>query len=332
MEYVKLPVENIQLDVDNPRIRHWMELHGGEITAEDLALALSGGDSNGYRALHESIVANGGIITPILVNRTKDGTHVVVEGNTRVQIYKEMFGQTYDPKWETIISVVYEDLPKESIHAIRLQSHLVGARDWIPFSKAKYLYYLSEEKEMPLSQIISICGGTVKSTEIKKLIEAYKDYTSYYVPAAEAVDMDPDPQEFSKFVECQRQTVLDALLKGGFNKSNFAKWVVEEHVDTAMNVRLLPSVLANKDARRQFLKTNIKDASDLLVRANVVQTDLSSFSLYDLSQEVYKKLKALPYEEFKLLKYDPTYVRERDILHVLGEQLQDKLADIDDED
>lgn len=331
MEYAKLLVKDIQLDIDNPRIRHWMELHAGAISAEDLALALSGGDSNGYRALHESIVANGGIITPVLVNRMKGGACVVIEGNTRVQIYKELFDQSHDPKWESIIAIIYDDLPREDIHAIRLQSHLVGAREWIPFSKAKYLYYLSEKKQLPLSEIISLCGGTAKSSEIKKLIQAYKDYTSWYVPAAEAADLDPDPQQFSKFVECQRQTVLDALLKGGFNKNDFAKWVVEDHIDTAMNVRLLPSVLANKDARHQFLKTNLKDASDLLIRANAAPTDLASFSLYDLAQEVYKKLKVLPYEEFKSLKYDPTFVRERDILHVLGEQLQDKLTDIDDE-
>lgn len=331
MEYAKLSVKDIQLDVDNPRIRHWMELHSGAITAEDLALALSGGDSNGFRALHDSIVANGGIITPILVNRTKDGSCVVIEGNTRVQIYKELLEQTHNTKWETIIAIVYDDLPKEEVHAIRLQSHLVGARDWIPFSKAKYLYYLSEEKEMPLTQIIALCGGTAKASEIKKLIQAYKDYTMYYAPVAEEAEMDADPQQFSKFVECQRQTVLDALLKCGFNKTDFAKWVLNENVDTAMNVRLLPSVLANKDARRQFLKTNLKDASDLLVRASATPTDLSAFSLYDLSQEVYKKLKALPYEEFKALKFDPTYVRERDILHVLSEQLQDKLTDLDEE-
>lgn len=332
MDYLQLAVNDVQLDIDNPRIRHWMELHDGDITAEDLALALSGGDSNGYHALRDSIVANGGIITPILVNRQKNGCCVVIEGNTRVQIYKELFEQTQESKWERIIAIVYDDLPTETIHGIRLQAHLVGARDWMPFSKAKYLYYLSEEKKMPLTEIISLCGGTSKASEIKKLIQAYKDYSQHYIRAAEENDLDADPQEFSKFVECQRQTVLNALLQSGFSKADFAKWVVNGNVDTAMNVRSLPSILANKDAKQQFLKTNIKEAAALLIRTSAAPTDLASFSLYDLAQEAYRKLRTLSYEEFKALKYDANYGRELNILHALNEQLQDKLADIDAED
>ena len=90
--------------------------------------------------------------------------------------------------------------------------------------------------------------------------------------------------------------------------------------------------MADKDARQKFLKTNIKEASELLIKAKSEATSIGSYSLYELAEEVYRKLKLLPYDVFKALKHDPDWRRYNDILHVLNEALQDKISDIDGED
>ena len=126
---------------------------------------------NSYSVLKESIKVNGGIINPIIVNRYPDGQLVVIEGNTRVQIYKEFVESDPDGPWKSIIAIVYDNLPDYKIHAIRLQTHLVGPRDWDAYSKAKYLHQLSDIDKMPMATIISFCGG--KTQEIRKLIDAY---------------------------------------------------------------------------------------------------------------------------------------------------------------
>ena len=50
-------------------------------------------------------------------------------------------------------------MTREEIDAVRLQSHLVGPREWDPHSKAKYLNQLRNDKYLPVSQIGDYCGG-----------------------------------------------------------------------------------------------------------------------------------------------------------------------------
>ena len=65
-----LPVEQLTLDVKNPRIAKWLEMYGDTITAEQMSLALGveGGPTEegntSFYGLRESIKTNGGIIEP----------------------------------------------------------------------------------------------------------------------------------------------------------------------------------------------------------------------------------------------------------------------------
>ena len=178
MEYKLLDINEIELDINNPRIKQWLEMYKDEaLTSEAIALALSASSGSSvtstYTTLKESIRVNKGIINPIIVNRYPDGRMVVIEGNTRLQIYKEFAEIDPNGPWKKIIAIIYDQLSDEKIHAIRLQSHLVGPRDWDAFSKAKYLNQLCNIDKLPMSMIISYCGG--KKTEIQKLIDAYSD-------------------------------------------------------------------------------------------------------------------------------------------------------------
>jgi len=92
-----LPVDSVELDRNNPRIRRFLEDYEGEIDDDRIALALdvqpqSGEDGTGAMSpdkLRNSILANRGIMQPIIVNRQADGKLVCVEGNTRLWIYRE---------------------------------------------------------------------------------------------------------------------------------------------------------------------------------------------------------------------------------------------------
>ena len=139
MTYEKLPIDSVQLDIENPRIKQWIEIYGENLTSEGIALALSASsgteNSSTYTSLKESIKVNGGLIQPIIVNKYSDGRMVVIEGNTRLQIYREFREADPNGPWNEIIALVYDNLSETEIHAIRLQSHLVGPRDWDPFSR-----------------------------------------------------------------------------------------------------------------------------------------------------------------------------------------------------
>src|SRR3954471_15102594 len=75
-----LSIDTVELDRTNPRIRRFLEIHQGEPTYEQIALALDvaggGEDAQGATTpekLRNSILTNGGIMQPNIVNKHSDG-------------------------------------------------------------------------------------------------------------------------------------------------------------------------------------------------------------------------------------------------------------------
>ncbi len=332
--YKYLPITEIELDRDNPRIKQYLGVYK-EITSEGIALALSqsgaGNAGSSYVSLKESIKVNRGLINPILVNHTTDGRLVVIEGNTRLQIYKEFAEADPAGPWDKIIAIVYEDLPETDIHAIRLQAHLVGPRDWDPYSKAKYLNQLSNIDKLPLEVIISYCGG--KKTEIIKLIDAYSDMVKYYASEAKSAGMEFDVSEFSKFAELQNRSVRDALYSRGFSKGDFAKWVVRGKVDTAQNVRKLPNILVSERARTEFLKshTTISDAWKFVEVEGALGDNLKNLSLYDLAKAMIAKIRGITHTEVKALRAEEKMLDKKELLSDLKVEMDCLVDDIMEE-
>jgi hypothetical protein len=73
------------------------------------------------------------LINPIIVTPRPDGSYIVIEGNTRVAIYRELAEEGASGDWATIPAVVRSELQEKGEHAIRLQAHLVGPRPWRPY-------------------------------------------------------------------------------------------------------------------------------------------------------------------------------------------------------
>lgn len=329
MEYEILDIDKILLDLNNPRIKQYIEIYGDNVTSEGIALALnsSGGKStNSYSVLKESIKVNGGIINPIIVNRQSDGNLVVIEGNTRVQIYKEFAESDPNGPWRKILAIVYDNMPDEKIHAIRLQTHLVGPRDWDAYSKAKYLHQLSDIDKMPMATIISFCGG--KSQEIRKLIDAYISMEKYYRPLAEKSGIDFNPKDFSKFSEFQNASIKQAMNAHGYSESDFAKWVLNENIDTAQNVRKIPQILADQVSTKVFLKENISEAVKHSNSSAVSTKNLSSFSIDELTRELTNRLLKITRKETLSYRNDPNYEERKNHLLDLKEELDEFLKDI----
>ena len=186
--YIEIPVEDIELDKSNPRIARGIAYYGENITSETMALLL-GSTSEACASLRESIRENGGIIHPIVVNKRTGNSYVVIEGNTRLQIYKDFIKNGVPGNWTTIRAIVYDNLDTERIHAIRLQAHLIGPREWDPYSKAMYLHYLADVEHMSIivdwinhSIENSFMQGAFYSTCITLLapflVEFFVDYKS----------------------------------------------------------------------------------------------------------------------------------------------------------
>lgn len=323
MKYTNLPVDRVQLDKDNPRIKQYISIYK-EITSEVLSLALSGSSASDaagkYRALRDSIKQNGGIFTPIIVNHiTKDDSYTVIEGNTRLKFYLEFRDKDPSGIWDKIPSIVYDDMDEDHIHAIRLQAHMVGARDWDAYSKAKYLDYLYNTEHKSMNFLKNFCGG--QESYIRNLIDAYNDMTNYYIPYCEKAGFEPDSQVFSYYVELQKSSAKDSVFVHGYDLNDFTKWVVNENLDRAESVRKLARVLGEEPARQAFLKNNMTEAVKKLDMRDSELKKLSKSDLYAMAKEVTIKLRNLSVREMDYLIEDPRYEDRKIILEDLAYEL-----------
>ena len=318
-----IPIEKIKLDHKNPRIAQILEKYGENVSSEAIALALNGGASDSgttYEGLRESIKTSGGVVHPIIVNKVGD-EYTVIEGNTRVQIYQEFKRDGVTGNWEKISSIVYDDMQTESMHAIRLQSHLVGPRQWDPYAKAKYLSYLSNQEVLPLSEIISFAGGS--KSEVSAMINAYNDMEKYYRPLLPDDDAF-DASKFSFFRELQNRRALEALMQNGFTKTDYAKWVVKGNLDKAQAPRVLGSILSNKKAREIFLKSNATEAMKI-VDADSVGA-ITDDSLGGLAKILSDKMFSITIMQAKAMIESGT---ELEAMRSLNEGIEDFLKHID---
>lgn len=273
MQITQIPVEVIQLDAHNPRITFAIEGITGGVTDQFIELALGKsspadedqGASTTYSSLKASIRASGGLISPIIVRPIEEGRYLVVEGNTRVAIYRELGREDDSGKWLKIPAVIRDVLDELDEHAIRLQSHLVGPRPWRAYAKGKYLHHLYHDKHWSLNQLLDFCGGNARKKEIEEYIQAYADMQEYYASQLQAGQ---GYSHFSAFVELQKLGIKSSIVKAGHTLEDFATWLANGNIAPLQSVRQLPRILGNPAAKKKFIEHDAREAIRVLDQPN----------------------------------------------------------------
>ena len=299
-----LPVSSITLDHRNPRVAPALESIEGEPPQNFIELALGQfapddedkGASTTFSSLKASIRAYKGLINPIVVTPRDDGTYVVIEGNTRVSIYRQLAAEKAPGSWDTIASIVRPDIEEDGEHAIRLQAHLVGPRQWRPYAKAKYLHSLYTENKLSINEILDFCGGNARKREIEEYIAAYEDMRSHYIPLVG--QNQPDYSRFSAFVELQKPQVKQAVVKAGFTLDNFAQWVHDSKISPLNTVRQIPRILGNPEAKKKFLSHDAREAMKVLEQPNA-NAAIKEASVDQLANALASKIRSLNWPDVK---------------------------------
>ena len=156
-----------------------------------------------------------------------------------------------------------------------------------------------------MSQVIDFCGG--KSSEVTKYINAYQDMEKYYRPQLNSDD-EFDQREFSKFFELQNSSVKTALL-ANYTMEDYAKWVINGNVDTAINVRKLPQILRDEEATKVLLKSNIKEAYEKTITNKPEYKDLKAVSLEQLCVELTNRMNNMPLKDYKDIKNENNEIK-----------------------
>lgn len=310
-DYIELPIDSIELDIHNPRIARGLAYYK-TIDSEVMALLL-GSTSEACAGLKESIRENKGIVHPIIVNMYAKDRYVVIEGNTRLQIYKDFVANGEPGDWTKIKAIVYNSMDENKIHSIRLQAHLIGPREWDPYSKAMYLNYLSNVEHMPMTTLISFCGGSSKASEVRNMIAAYNDMESFYRPLCDD-DTQFDIKKFHGFVELQNGNIEEALKIHGYTKSDFSQWMKDDKFSTLQDVRRLQDILKSKKASEVFLKENSREAKKILAVEEISTNTLKDVPYEMLARELANRMIDFKVHEIEHLKDDSDYSQKLDSL------------------
>jgi len=317
----EVDISLIELDPDNPRIGLQRDSALKDLTQTKIQYILAFKNSEAYRKLKESIEINHAIIYPIWIAPSGDNKYVVIEGNTRLVIYRDL-AEKYSTErtYKKILSIILPNTVKPNqINFVRLEAHLRGTTDWDAYEKARYLYKLYYDEGLPISQLERLTKLTYD--DIDNSIKAFKDMEQFYMPTYGKEDTS-SPFKFSYFVEYEKNKKLKNLMEtSGKNVEDFCEWVGKGKISRAQDVRDLPSIFSFESSREAFIKDGYEEAMEKLevvrpqkasrVFQNIERTiqdlrELSSFEMSEmregLQQEKKRMLEELSTTTLTILK------------------------------
>ena len=244
-----LPIEDLLFFPDNPRvyavIREMADFES--LTSEERQERIY------QQLLKEPSVKNllpevkhdEGLQEPVIV---RWDTKVVIEGNSRLAVYRKMHEEyPDDERWLRIQCLVVHSLTLDEQIRLLGQTHLRGKTDWSPFAKALSCYRLVVEEEQmskaELSRLYGISVGTInKNIKIIQLMEENEENRqsrfSYYKVLA--------GDQISSAIE-QHATLRAHLMTE-----------VKANAFTALDLRKrLPDIVKKPKIRRKFEKGEI---------------------------------------------------------------------------
>lgn len=327
-ELKKIDISSVYFDVHNPRSKYTsatelpdniFDEHYQNNIIPDLLRNAEGQYS--VENLKESIQKCGRITNPIQVKNV-EGKYVCVEGNTRLLIYKNLHNSADTDeereKWSHIPAMVYENITPDEEATLKLTAHVIGARDWKPYSRAKYIQELKNTTSLDWESITQVVGG--RKANMMKLYEAVIRFDEYYVPLTnERSDM-----KFSHYIESQSDVIKGALERHNFSENDFAKWVEANKFRMAINVRKLPKILDNPDAKDAFIQGDYDDAAPYLKVSSDGATTLSAASDPALIEHLLARVRSMDKQYFE---NNPTIILE---LESLIEAIEAAFDTIDD--
>lgn len=293
-------ISELLFDEFNPRISLARDTHMGAIykdhfPQDHVALTLKGTPS--YHELKISILKGGGAMNPLWVYPEKD-KYVVIEGNTRLAVYRDILKEEPNNQPFTKVNcyVLPQKIEEDVKNFIRVTAHLHGQEDWDKYEQAKYLYVLYEKQNYPISALADMTK--LKSSDIEGDIEAYKIMEQQFYPKYGKFDKS-FVHKFSYFKEYVKDKKLRNLMATlNLDSKQFCDWVGKGKFDRAMDVRKLYDVLSDKATRKVFVN---KDLGLALEELGNIKPEKSSkvFKLIDALTTALGGMKMAEIDEIK---------------------------------
>ncbi len=245
-----LPLTDVELDEDNPRIRYRLKLEQNGKPLDEVILGLSE-----VKALLRDIKKNGGLRERIIVQENTGGKWKVVEGNCRWVCYNWLHQkEPTDPRWKKIPArILPKDVEPKEIAILLVDFHIAGKIDWRAHEKAGQVYLMATNLNMDLGDIATYMRTS--KTTVNRYLQAYAFFVERFLKIDEGKYAREGERKWSYFDEFFKRPELKAELKANPDFGDeFCRWVGEGKLPQPVDVRRLPDILKNQDARQKLDK------------------------------------------------------------------------------
>jgi hypothetical protein len=183
LTYELVPLGQVRLDPDNPRLRQKVQkFRGKEPTQEQLRDVILDLDHVGD--LQADIRTSKGLLEPIYVS--DDG--LVVEGNCRMAVFLRLHDTfKQEATWKKIPVYRFpKSLGKREQAIFQAKYHITsGKSPWEAYEKANHIFHMHAVLKMSIADIADALHPKMRSDTVQRNLDTYREFTSGHLGIAD---------------------------------------------------------------------------------------------------------------------------------------------------
>lgn len=247
LEHRDVPIDEILLDEDNPRLRYMRESEPNK-PLDELIRSLPDAPK-----LRKDIEDNGGLRERVILRPDGDGKFKAAEGNRRRVAYGELHGKNQkDERWQWMPArILPPDMDPKKLAIMLADWHVTNKVKWDAHEKAGHIYQMSKTHKIPLDEIAIVLHAS--KTTVKRLLDAYTFMMERFTKVDGGAFKDQAGGTWSFFDELFRSKELKQhLAQDPEFGDKFCRWVGEKRLAKGEQVRKLAKILGHGEARKVF--------------------------------------------------------------------------------
>lgn len=265
LEHRNVPIDDIILDEDNPRLRY-MRAKDGEKSLDDFIRAMPDATK-----LRKDIETNGGLLDRVILAPLPTGKFKVIEGNRRRVATGDLHAKTpKDDRWKFMPArILPADIDAKKVAIMLADWHVTNKVKWEPHEKAGHIYEMNRVHNIPQDEIAIHLHAS--KTTVKRFLDAYTMMMERFTKVDDGAYKDDAGGTWSFFDELHRSKELKQHMADDPEFADeFCRWVGDKRLAKGEQVRRLAKILAHPEARKVFEKT--KPASAFAAAQRIVET------------------------------------------------------------
>lgn len=293
-----MPIEKLDFFEENPRVYSAIAGEKKPDNSDDLQdlIYKKMKEQQSVKKLIPTIKKHGGLIEPILV---RHDTRQVIEGNSRLAAFRQLYDEKPDEKWAKIPCNYVTRLTPEEQDAYLAHMHMSGKTAWTPYGKANACYVRHKEKGIEIEEIAKRFSTT--PLEVRKCIDVIEMMKR---------NRDKDEARFNHYNTLVRSRKINFQSVAPKVKKFILKEIKEDSFHALELRDQLPDVLAKTDVTEKFVirEMTLEEAyltarpSQPEKKVKAARDQLDSIERADVSSLDSPKVKALFADTGKLVK------------------------------